>query len=291
MHVPRFWEHESTELTTKTGYVMRPTCWGWSETSLAEAKQRASEAIGRVVNHFSGHDEMPDHYGYGERLPREQIIDEIRDSAGEIKAMVTRNLAGSLILNTRDLIFIDVDLPSLPLHRPTAIGFFGKLFGQTQAAPPEVTARERVSGLIDQATSSFPQLGFRIYETRNGYRIMVGNRVEAAGSALVRDLFDRFGADPLYVRLCESQKCFRARLSPKAWRCQLRPPPHRFPYSGQAQEAANQTWETAYLDACQKRATCRFVKSVGPDECIDQVADLVELHDSLTKSFSDEPLA
>ena len=291
MHVPRFWEHESTELTAKTGDVMRPTCWGWSETSVAEAKQRASETLGRLVSHFSGHDEMPDHYGYGVRLPREQIIDEIHDSAGETKAMVTRNVAGSLILNTRNLIFIDVDLPSLSLRRPAAVGFFGKLFGQTPAVDPEVTAREHLSGLIDQAAGNFPQIGFRIYETRNGYRIMVGNRAEPADSALVRDLFQRFGADPLYVRLCESQKCFRARLSPKAWRCQLRPPPHRFPFSGQAQEAANEIWQAMYLDACQKRSTCRFVKSFGPDECIDQIADLVELHDSLTKSFSDEPLA
>ena len=38
-------------------------------------------------------------------------------------------------------------------------------------------------------------------------------------------VFDTLGADPPYRRLCRTQKCFLARLTPKPWRCGVAKPP------------------------------------------------------------------
>jgi hypothetical protein len=285
MHVPRFWEKANAK-TNAAGAVAQVGCWGWSETSPDEARRRAAEAAQRLADRWLGAD-LPHSYGYDERLPREEIIDEFEDPQGQTKAFVTRNSHGSLILNTRDLMFIDVDFP---VARPPALlpNFLARLIGK---APPPVDPESAVEQSILATAQQHPELGFRIYRTRNGFRVVVSNQPIIAPSAQAQELLGQFQADPLYVRMCKNQECFRARLTPKAWRCGLQAPPARFPFADPSAESANRAWEQAYHDKIAGLSSCQFVQTIGNPSLHPAIADLVELHDGLTKANSSDPLA
>ncbi|PYE40093.1 hypothetical protein [Psychrobacter fozii] len=72
--------------------------------------------------------------------------------------------------------------------------------------------------LIQQRVASHPQESFRLYETPAGFRIMATHDTISPNDALVVDWFEYFHADANYVRLCQAQQCFRARLTAKPWR-------------------------------------------------------------------------
>ena len=103
----------------------------------ASMKPAAAQASARrVLNWLIRGDsagQPPDHYGYDERLPREEIIDEYNDESGTPHAFISRNSYGALILNTRDLMFIDIDLPPQP--PPSPWGLIAKWFGKREAGP------------------------------------------------------------------------------------------------------------------------------------------------------------
>lgn len=285
MHVPRFWEKESTTATAPNGRSVAAGCWGWSEHSPEEARSRAAASAKRLVARLLGDGDLPSHYGYDERLPREEIVDEFTDADGQTQAIVTRNAYGSLILNTRDLMFIDVDFPpSRPQPLP---GFLMKLLGQPAPQDPEASVGEK----IRSAARNNRGLGFRIYRTKNGFRVMVLSRPIRAESDESRRLLDAFDADPLYRRMCKNQDCFRARLTPKAWRCHLSSPPARFPFADASQQAAQRDWEKNYLSAISNYSTCQYIETIGNDVPDPELVGLVELHDKLSKASSSDPLA
>lgn len=285
MRVPRYWEKESAEITTPDGHRVVTGCWGWSESSPDEARQKAVKAAKRLADRLLSGNLPPQHYGYDERLPREEIIDEFTDENG-VQAVVTRNAYGSLVLNTRDLMFIDVDFPPL---RPTIPmpGFLRKLFGQPEPVRPE----DRMLDNIRSAASHHPELSFRLYRTRNGYRVMVVSRPISAQSDEARQLLNEFNADPLYRRMCKNQECFRARLTPKAWRCDAGSPPARYPFESPQQESAYREWEKQYLRRIDVFSTCDFVETIGDDRPAPSLTGLIELHDKLTRSSEPMPLA
>jgi hypothetical protein len=99
------------------------------------------------------------------------------------------------------------------------------------------------------------------------------------------------GADPQYVKLCQVQKSFRARLTPKPWRIGMENPPVTFPYESAADEAAMRAWESRYEAASQGHATCRFVEEMGGGGEDPQVTALRILHDDRTRATSGLPLA
>ncbi len=143
MYVPRYWEKETTTATTAAGYQVEAGCWGWSEHSPDEARSRALKSAQRLAAYLLGGGDDPGHYGYDERLPREEIVDEFDDDRGQPQAIVTRNAYGSLILNTRDLMFIDVDFPPKQLNIPLP-AFLMKLLGQSPPANPEELIGEKI---------------------------------------------------------------------------------------------------------------------------------------------------
>lgn len=286
MYVPRYWEKETTTATTAAGYQVEAGCWGWSEHSPDEARSRALKSAQRLAAYLLGGGDDPGHYGYDERLPREEIVDEFDDDRGQPQAIVTRNAYGSLILNTRDLMFIDVDFPPKQLNIPLP-AFLMKLLGQSPPANPEELIGEKIRAAARNETG----LGFRIYRTRNGFRVMVLNRPIQAESEESRRLLDAFDADPLYRRMCKNQACFRARLTPKAWRCQVSPPPTRFPFSDPTQERAYRKWEEAYHNATRGYATCKYIETIGADVPDPSLLGLIELHDQLSKATATDPLA
>ena len=75
-----------------------------------------------------------------------------------------------------------------------------------------------ITDLIQQRVASHSQESFRLYETPAGFRIIATHDTIAPNDALVADWFEYFHADANYVRLCQAQQCFRARLTAKPWR-------------------------------------------------------------------------
>lgn len=291
MKVPRYWQREQVQ--TESGDVTFG--WGFSETSNEEARVRARETAQRVADWLGDGDKWDaelNQYGYDERLPREEIIREMTDSMGETNAFVSRNGYGSLILNTRDLVFIDVDLP--PQRRQLPQGIVGTVLSLlglgSQTAPassPEVETLSR----IESVAVRFSHLGFRVYRTANGFRIMVINEPLLSDSQIAQQLLMEFRADPLYIRMCKNQECFRARLTPKAWRCDVRRPPGRFPFENAGEEDRYRAWETEYNNGIRGFATCKLETTIGTPEVHPELQTLIELHDRLTGISDHLPLA
>ncbi|WP_201589998.1 hypothetical protein [Psychrobacter fozii] len=75
-----------------------------------------------------------------------------------------------------------------------------------------------ITALIQQRVANHPQESFRLYETPAGFRIIATHDTISPSDALVADWFEYFHADANYVRLCQAQQCFRARLTAKPWR-------------------------------------------------------------------------
>ncbi|MGP9491104.1 hypothetical protein [Psychrobacter sp. AOP7-B1-24] len=75
-----------------------------------------------------------------------------------------------------------------------------------------------ITDLIQQRVASHPTESFRLYKTPAGFRIIATHDTISPSDALVADWFEYFHADANYVRLCQAQQCFRARLTAKPWR-------------------------------------------------------------------------
>jgi hypothetical protein len=83
------------------------------------------------------------------------------------------------------------------------------------------------------------------------------------------------------MRLCQAQKCFRARLTAKFWRCGARRPPSRYPWDDAAAEASYRKWEQAYHARANRHAACAYIASFGEPAMHSATRPIVEIHDRL----------
>ncbi|HLA94830.1 MAG TPA: hypothetical protein VK612_03850 [Pyrinomonadaceae bacterium] len=280
MKIARHWKRAEIEARSPEGKPMTVTAWGWSATGAEEAQQRAQEAVRRSAARIAAGQGFPDRYDYLDRPPREEIIEEITDLA-----MVTRNSYGSLILNTKDLMFIDIDVP-FESSFPRLIRSFKHLFGITAESPTD-----RIRDRIAVIARSRPAYTCRIYQTAAGFRCIVINKRIHPNSPESNELLLAFDADPLYVRLCKNQESFRGRLTPKHWRCGVDRPTGRFPFETDDDDKRFRTWQKTYETVCERYATCTFVEQFGTQEGVADFRKLIEIHDRLTRSNSGLDLA
>jgi hypothetical protein len=260
-------------------------CWRWSSNSVAEAQSLADRAAQQLAERFRHGDFPPKHGGYYPNRPfREPVIQEIKSDAGETAAVITRNSYGCLVLNTARVMFVDVDLPE-----PKPAGLFQKLFGKPSAAP--VVTQDGAIAKVENWTRNNPDWGWRIYRTRAGLRLLATHALFDPESAASDGVFDALGADPLYRQLCKAQKCYRARLTPKPWRCGVRTKPERWPFPDARAEKHFQKWEAQYQSCSFNWATCRLVKKIGNDVVHPGVRPILKLHDDTTKVESKLQLA
>jgi len=112
-----------------------------------------------------------------------------------------------------------------------------------------------------------------------------------ADSSTANGIFDAFGADPLYRKLCASQKCFRARLTPKPWRCGLHRKPERWPWLSSKEETKFQKWQGEYQAMSANWATCELVRQIGNRDIHPEIQPIVKLHDETTRVDSKLQLA
>ena len=279
MKIARYWARAERTARQPDGKSRCVSCWRWSEISQAEAQQRAEAAIQDAAARMAAGTSWGEGYAYLDRPPREEILQEIKEN-GQTVATVTRNGYGSLILNTRDLMFIDIDLPVEPLGA-TLMRSIGRLFGRDKNSPADET-RARIAKIAHRHHRDT----FRLYETSAGYRCALISRPILPGTSESNRLLTDFESDPLYVRLCQSQESYRVRLTPKFWRCGAPRPPHRYPWKNAEQEKRYREWEKEYGQQCNKYATCRFIEQVGRAPAIPGHERLVEMHDEMTKAHA-----
>jgi hypothetical protein len=267
------------------------TAVGWSFNSAAEAERHAVENSEKRAQLLvaGGSSERARHY-YVDRPMREPILRDFRDSAGQKVGIVTRNIYGALILNTARLCFIDVDLPERP---PTSSvvnlikRFFGGSTPPVAEFVPETEALQRAEAW---ANSHAPWL-WRAYRTKAGLRFLAAHAPLEVDSRVVREAFEALGADPLYQKLCAGQKCFRARLTPKPWRCGYSSAHLNWPFVDAAAESRFEKWDAAYRERCLAWRTCAALPSIGSARPAAQFAELISYHDETSGVAGQLPLA
>ena len=279
MHFPRHWR------IAKRGDV---SAWGWSDESPAHAEARAAERLTKVLDRLARDPKTPaQRYGYPDRPMREEVLREFRSTDGALDAAVTRNSYGCLVLNTARMMFVDVDAPEAKQS-----GFLAGLFGfrKPKARRPEEFT-EGVMARVEQWLARRPDWGWRVYRTRAGMRLLATHQFVPPEVAECHEAFEAFGADLLYRRLCANQKCFRARLSPKPWRCGVEKPRGRWPWANEKTKAKFRQWEANYFAAAKDYATCQFLGQFGQAVIHPALQHLVAFHDETTRVASGLPLA
>jgi hypothetical protein len=158
-----------------------------------------------------------DRYAYGCVSLREEVMDKLCDGDGKMIAVITRNLYGSLVRNAERVMFVDIDFPPVGTGEATRC-FFARLLGRKRKSP-EAEREAKARSDVEQFMAASPQWNARLYRTFAGLRVIVAHDIFDPKSGTTLHLLRQLGCDPLYVRLCEAQECFRARLTPKPWRC------------------------------------------------------------------------
>jgi hypothetical protein len=329
MLIPRYWSRAESQATTPEGKPVRFHVWRGSRNSPAEAQTLADEAVARIANRVRRGQGFPERYAYGDRPLREEVVREIAGGAPDAgggdapDAAITRNSYGALVLNAARAFFIDVDIPedggggqrsssssmggadplamarevvdALPI--PSGIkSMLGGLFGpksSASAAPPPPPPDPAAPALsrLRQWVAARPDWRVRVYRTHSGLRYLVMHDVFSPTSPEAQAAMAALGSDPQYMRLCQVQKSFRARLTPKPWRIGVENPPVTFPYEGAMEEQEMKEWVARYGQASGGRATCRFLEEMGSGREHPDVAPLRDLHDELSRAESNLPLA
>lgn len=280
MNFPRYWAQ------ARLGNF---SSWRWSDTSVEEARALANQAVRKVSERFQVEGQAMDRYGYGDRALREPVLQEIRGAEGDLAAVVTRNSYGCRVLNTAGALFADVDLADEDAAPPSVGGLLGSLFGAK--SPKRSDPADQAIGRAEEWARSQPGWNWRIYRTSAGLRLLATHRLFDPEDPFCQAVFDAVGADPLYRRLCGAQKCFRARLTPKPWRCGAGNPPASWPFVDGRAEQAFQEWNRRYEAASNGRATCQFVREVGSGQTDGTIQPLIAIHDRETRSASGMALA
>ena len=324
MIVPQYWA-EGRVQTRKKGRQVTVRRWGWSDVSpedaQANADARASEALARLQRGEKvERRERRVSYNGAEGLP---IREEVLSRHGE--TVVTRNIYGAQCLNTPNVLFADIDLPDHPrgllgcliflagvitaaalgqrLHSlACALGvlaiaqlaWLGVKAWRRRRAPKWILEQESAArGRVERFAGAHPDWHLRLYRTPRGFRVLVMHRKFDPGEPEVQECFRALGTDPVYVRMCQRQRCFRARVSPKPWRigvpAHIRPRPGVWPIKAERMPV-RRAWIENYERAANGYASCHFVVALGSRR-VDPEAQAVQgLHDQMCRADTTLPL-
>jgi hypothetical protein len=158
-----------------------------------------------------------------------------------------------------------------------------RVFGRRPSTDPVL---ERVR----EACQDKGRNSFRIYRTRAGYRVLASDLFLDPREASTQGFLAAFDADPFFTKLCGLQGSFRARLTPKPWRCGCPLPPGRHPREAGA-ASGFAAWLAAYETASDRFASCKYLESIGPGRTSSEARAIVEEHDRVSRALSDLPLA
>lgn len=327
MIVPQFWAEARLQPQQSPDRRITVRRFGWSDESQEAAQSHAEQRVREACERMASGEEVLRReprrgYNGAEGVP---IREEVVSRHGE--AVITRNSYGALCLNTPDVMFVDVDegsdstgcLRGFLLFLLLAGGGFwlcnslsnwklGFLFllpaiwlsSWLSDKVTEILVRRKggwaaiVRRRTDEFIAARPDWMIRLYRTPVGFRLLVVHRTFDPGSEEVAETFKAAGSDRVYGIMCRSQKCFRARLTPKPWRIgvtdQGRPHRRTWPVPPEAL-AARKAWEAEYERLSAGYAACGFLGEYGSGT-VDAGARMVqELHDRLARAESGLPLA
>lgn len=277
MHIPRHWAKGYHHTVDTDGQQHTFECWHWSDVSGDDARRQAEARAAMLAQRFLSGQAL-NRYAYGERPPREEVTQTLTHQNTEV-GVVTRNAYGALVLNAPQALFIDIDFP-----KAKASGLL-KFFGRAPDPAADALAR------VDEWAKRQPFLSLRVYRTFAGLRCLVTSDLFDPAAPNTLAIFNALKADSLYILLCRAQECFRARLTPKPWRCGLANPPARWPWPNAKMEMQYRAWEQTYTQTSTQYAVCQLVKEIGRGEVHPALDPLVRLHDELTGVEGKRPLA
>jgi len=240
--IPRYWGYVRTE---------NSLIWRSSPHSQQDAEAEARKAAQRVSEYeqMKWVDKRPskEEYPYGVTL-REKLLEEINDEKGQLQGFITRNHGGAEVLNVRNVMFLDWDTPekSAPLQTLFRMlaRWYRRVFSQehhfaatqllsdARTDPPPGFWRERYPWAVDvpelkafmsKIDHLLAKWSVRIYKTAAGYRGIVTHTLFDPTDSETLQWLKQFACDPQYIRLCQRQESFRARLTPKGVRLGLWP--------------------------------------------------------------------
>jgi CRISPR/Cas system-associated exonuclease Cas4 (RecB family) len=122
-------------------------------------------------------------------------------------------------------------------------------------------------------------------------RCIITNSLQNPEGAETQQAMELLGSDPMYLLLCKRQKSFRARLTPKPWRCGMGNPNITFPFGNDKAEKRFTDLQKKYNKKIESYATCRFMAQLGNSQIDPAVGQAVKLHDQLTRATAQLPLA
>lgn len=288
MKLPTYWSKATVEKPDADGRKVTASCWRWSDQSKEDAHNSALEAAKQMVHRLI-RGERPRRYSYGERPLREEVIQTFLNEQGELSVAVTRNSYGVQVLNTAQAMFIDLDLAPITIREKLRY-FFSRLLGRKRPSP-EAQREADVDTKLDNFLQAHLDWAVRVYRTCAGVRVLVTHSLFDPAVDSTRLLLESLGTDPLYVRLCRSQECFRARLTPKPWRCGHTANRVVWPHESDEQQSRFGRWLAEYEEKQSGYATCRFLRQLGVKAVHPDVEPIIRVHDQLTRCSERLPLA
>ncbi|WP_396270377.1 hypothetical protein [Ideonella sp.] len=325
MIVPDHWA-EARIQRREGGRQVTVRRFGWSEFSMQDAElmahQRAEAALQQALSgHPLSRREPKRAYNGAEGVP---IREEVLKRCGP--EVISRNSYGAHCLNSPRVLFADVDF-DLSMPRSWLLGVWGLAFALclvggnltqrwalciaalvfgglmlvwlTQKAHAAYARREGAAeaarGRLNTFLRGHPEWRVRTYKTPAGLRYLVVHACFSPLSDKVAKFFQAVGADPLYVRMCQRQRCFRARLTGKPWRMgiehRLRPRPGIWPVASE-RLALRQRWVDVYERTAERFSACHFVEEQGEGRTTSELEEVVRLHDEACRALRfDLPLA
>lgn len=288
MRIPHYWACVYYERRISRDVRLPCACWGWSDVSQDAARSHAQERIKQAQRNAEWRLSGASNNEYDLYLStplREPVSERIYCEDTEIAA-ITRNRYGSLVLNTAQVLFVDVDLP-----KPRRLGLWS-LFSRKKRQQALLAQHETIVDRIMDWSQKFPEYSFRLYQTCAGYRLLFTDKCYAPDSHEVDVMFADLGADRLYQLLTKKQECFRARLSPKYWRLRRGASLHNPPCFDRS-VSDSENWIERYESVAENYRVCSFIEAFGqPQSMLPEVAMVVDLHDRYTNCFNSAlPLA
>ncbi|MGL6074035.1 MAG: hypothetical protein ACRC8S_07730 [Fimbriiglobus sp.] len=323
--VPTFWAEGRIQKRVH-GRQVTVRRWGWSDESQEAAQRHADGRVKVAMERYEAGNaierrEKKVPYNGADGVP---IREEILDRRGD--AVLTRNCYGAACINTPNVAFIDVDdetalfeflaqlafilgvigtfavcgisgswwkgcLLMVTIILAVAVADFIYRFYKTRIAP---RSSDRQLRRIVNALKQNPGWRARVYRTPAGHRILLLHRTFTSDDKEFEDFCDLVRADRTYLRMCQRQQCFRARVSPKPWRMgfqtRLRPRGSVWPVKPGYEEFRRE-WVAEYSKLAEGYASCRFLEEVG-DGPTDPVAREIQIwHDELCQAERGLPLA
>ncbi len=327
MIVPQYWA-EGRIQHREPGKQITIRRFGWSDTSQADAQTRADDRTQAAFQRWRSGEkgfekrERKAAYNGAVGVPiREEIVSRHGDT------IITRNSYGARCLNTPNVFFADIDYEYTNIGLSAAVGCLVSISGcasvvafwrigvvwsvvfacllfalgcmipgvvrnfrHWMAGGPEAAGRSRIYRFL----SKHPEWNLRIYRTPAGLRVMATHQAFSPDDPAVAQCFRAFQTDPLYVRMCLNQKCFRARVTAKPWRVgistRMKPRLGAWPVAPERMPVRI-AWIVAYEEAAQLFAACTFVESIGSGVIHQEVWPVQELHDELCRANSKLPIA